>query len=427
VKACAVILILTASTIANADRIVGFRVRGHSKVTERTIELLGHRALGDDVAPADIPEVTAALLSSELFETVVVTLEPTGGGTIVVATVEDKQSWIAAPTVYVLPGSYAVGAGFAESDFRGEDQKILLYLQVGNRETFFFGTYLDPKVAGSDFFLRFDLLPRYRVNDEYDNHDARAPAIVRTSAETYLDAAVLGGYRFAWWLASDLRLRGAWVEYRDARDPAGNALPPPELDGFDVSVESHTVIDARGHRYGVTWGPSALLYTNIAIPGLSAYDYDDAMLRASYAWRIFDEHELSISGSAEVGWHMPFQQELTLGGATDNRGYAYQQFRGDTEATARVEYSIPLFRWRPLAFRALGFFDSGYIAFQHGAGNTLRDYLPVELGHSVRDAVGAGLRVYIRSVVVPLLGFDIGYGIEGRSPEFYFELGLTDF
>jgi hypothetical protein len=44
-----------------------------------------------------------------------------------------------------------------------------------------------------------------------------------------------------------------------------------------------------------------------------------------------------------------------------------------------------------------------------------------------RNDVGAGPRVYIRAVVLPLLGFNIAYGIEGRSPELYFELGLTDF
>jgi hypothetical protein len=29
--------------------------------------------------------------------------------------------------------------------------------------------------------------------------------------------------------------------------------------------------------------------------------------------------------------------------------------------------------------------------------------------------------------VLPLLGLDVGYGIEGRRPEVYFEVGLTDF
>jgi outer membrane protein assembly factor BamA len=422
-----VLSILLVSTVARADRIVGFRVRGHSKVTERTLERLSHVALGDDVGPRDLPQIQAALLSSELFESIAVTLEPAAGGVVVVATVDDKHSWIAAPTVYILPGNRAVGVGFAENDFRGEDEKILLYGQLGTRDSFFFGTFLEPQIGDTHLFARFDLLPSFRVNDEYDNTHARTASIVRTSSETYLDAAVLGGYRFAWWLASDLRLRGAWLRYSSSHAPDGSALPPPEVGGWDISLESHTMLDARSHHYGVSSGPFALLYTNVTLPLVSTYRYAVATLGGGYAWRLAGEQELELRASGDVGWHLPFRQELTLGGASDMRGYAFHQLRGDALAVARAEYSIPLFLWPPFAFRALGFFDSGYIALRHAAGNTQRDYLPVEHGGWARNAFGAGLRIYVKSIVLPLVGFDVGYGLEGRSFEIYFELGLTDF
>lgn len=71
--------------------------------------------------------------------------------------------------------------------------------------------------------------------------------------------------------------------------------------------------------------------------------------------------------------------------------------------------------------------DAGHIALRRGEGNAQRDYLPGQRGAWVRDAAGAGLRVYVKSVVLPLVGFDVGYGREGRAFEVYFELGLTDF
>ncbi len=251
VHAGAALSILLISTVAHADRVVGFRVRGHSKVTPRTVERLSHVAVGDDVQPRDLPQIQAALLSSELFESIDVTLEPGAGGVVVIATADDKHSWIAAPTVYVLPGNRAVGLGFAENDFRGEDEKILLYGQLGTRDSFFFGTFLEPQIGETPLFARFDVYPSFRVNDEYDN-SARSATIVRTSTETYLDAAVLGGYRFAWWLATDLRLRGAWLRYTASHAADGSALPPPEIGGWDISLESHTSLDARAHRYGVS-------------------------------------------------------------------------------------------------------------------------------------------------------------------------------
>ncbi len=170
-----------------------------------------------------------------------------------------------------------------------------------------------------------------------------------------------------------------------------------------------------------------MLYTNVALPPVSTYRYAVAALRGGYAWRLAGEQELELRALTGAGWHMPFRQELTLGGASDMRGYAFHQLRGDTEAVARAEYSIPLFLWQPLAFRALGFFDSGYIALRHAAGNTQRDYLPAEHGGWFRNAFGAGLRIYVKSIVLPLVGFDVGYGLEDGAFQIYFELGLTDF
>jgi hypothetical protein len=33
----------------------------------------------------------------------------------------------------------------------------------------------------------------------------------------------------------------------------------------------------------------------------------------------------------------------------------------------------------------------------------------------------------VSTIVLPLLGFDVAWGIESHAPEYYFELGLTDF
>jgi outer membrane protein insertion porin family len=125
--------------------------------------------------------------------------------------------------------------------------------------------------------------------------------------------------------------------------------------------------------------------------------------------------------------HLPAHEELTLGGVADLRGYGVDQFRGDLRAVFRTEYSVPLFKWRFLAFRAIAFYDAGYIGF-HNRRPSDRDYLPNHLTADYRRTnVGSGLRIYLNNIVLPLLGFDLAYGIEGHSPEIYFEVGLTDF
>jgi outer membrane protein insertion porin family len=413
--------------------IVGFEVRGDSKLQPRTVGYLAHVELGDRIDESDIPRLEQALLSSELFTTVKVELaaapgDPSPGG-VVVVTADDKHSWIAAPTAFALPGNLAFGVGFAENDFRGLDQKILLYGQIGTRTSLLFATFLDPSYHGGKLTWRTDLYAYRRNVDEYANDPAQPTsfAIERSTTSTYLGGGALIGWNWLWWFAGDLRLRGAYVYFRDAKDAGGQTVAAPQTDGWDVTLQARLTLDHRHHRYGVTWGSYAQLVLEPSIPGIDSYGYQLMLLRAYQSWRLFDEHELELRGIFNAGRHLPLHEDLTLGGVSDLRGYDVDQFRGDVRTLLRAEYSVPLFKWRFLAFRALGFFDSGYVGFHSRRGSD-RDFLPNERSAGyVRNDVGGGLRVYLNNIVLPLLGLDLGYGIEGHSPEIYFEVGLTDF
>ncbi len=420
------------STSHPPKRVAGFKARGDSKVHDRMLGRLLHLEIGDSVTPEQIPQLEQKLLSSELFEKVSVVLENAADGEVmVVATLEDKLSWIIAPTIYVLPSSYSFGVGYAENNLLGEDKKMLVYGQVGNRSSLLFATYFDPAVDGSRVQLRFDLYAYHKRLLEYANppDDARSRLVERETTTTFLGTGALVGYKLAWWLVGDLRLRGAYTYFRNSRDAKGNPLPVPERDGWDVSAQARLTADRRHHRFGVSWGPFAQLMVDASVPGIDDYKYVYATLRAYHSWRLFDEHELQLRASGGVGRHLPFHEELTLGGAIDLRGYALEQFRGDRRLLLRSEYSVPIARWRKFAFRTLGFIDVGYAAYGSRDPSGNRNYLPSQYDGAswLRSNVGAGLRVYVSSIVLPLVGFDIGYGLESHRPEIYFQVGLTEF
>jgi outer membrane protein insertion porin family len=412
--------------------VVGFRVRGPSKLTERTLGYLAHVEPGARLGPGDLPRVKQALISSELFERVDVALEDAPGGVLLVATLDDKLSWIIAPAIFALPGRRSVGVGFVENNLQGEDKKLLLYGQLGDRESLLFGTYLDPRTRGSRLTLRADVFLYRRINDEYANlaRDPTDDRVARSSTATYLGGGLLAGWELRWWLSTDARLRAGWVTFRDGKtgDEPAVTVPVPQSDGWDVSAQWRVTLDRRHHRRGVTWGPYVQLMLDQTIPGLDDYDYGVALLRAYYSWRFFAEHQLELRAIANVGYHLPFHEDLTLGGAPDLRGYAVDRYRGDTRLVYRTEYSVPLAKWRSFAFRGIGFWDTGYIAFHFPRTGDSRDYLPAQLHTSFRrNDIGAGLRIYVGAVVLPLLGLDLAYGVEARSTEVYFQLGLTDF
>lgn len=426
------------AALAPARPLVGFAVRGDSKVRPRTLGYLAHVVLGDRIGGGDLARIEQALISSELFKSVQVALEdaprsaaagePTDG-VILVATAVDKQSWIVAPTVFALPGNQAFGVGFAENNFRGLDQKFLLYAQIGTQTSLLFATFLDPSFRGSKLTWRTDLYLFRRQISEYVNPhgDPQSTEVGRSTTATYLGGGALIGWNFLWWLVGDLRLRGAYVYFRNAKDGDDAPVAPPAKDGWDFTLQAHLTLDRRHNRFGVTWGSYAQLTLEPSLPGLDSYGYQIATLRAYQSWRLLEEHELELRTGFAVGRHLPLHEDFSLGGVSDLRGYAVDQFRGDLRLSARAEYSVPLFKWRFLAFRALGFYDVGYIGYQARRLDD-RVFLPDQLrGGYVRNDVGAGLRVYLNNIVLPLLGLDLGYGIEGHSPQIYFEVGLTDF
>jgi outer membrane protein insertion porin family len=413
-------------------KIEGFEVRGKTKLKIRAFKYIANVDEGHYVRDRDRARMKKLLISSELFESADVHYEPTPtGGVTVVADLDDKHSWIIAPTVWFLAGQRSVGVGYAENNLFGLNQKLLLYGQVGDRENLFFGVFLDENVRGTPLTLRFDLYAYDRVVTEFVNppDDPTSREIGRTSTGRYIAGAILAGWNLAWWAIADLRLRAGYVSYSNARAPDGTPLPDPAIDGRDVGLQARITLDRRIHDFGVSNGSYLQLQTHVSVPGLDEYRYQWALLRAYRAFRLFEEHQLEFRTFLAWGRHLPVHDEWLLGGATDLRGYAYDQFRGDTRAVGRVEYSVPIWKYKFFAFRALAFWDTGYLGYQFRNPDGTRDYLPTQANNAYwfRNDVGAGFRVYVKRIVLPLVGFDLAYGIEGKAPEVYFQLGLTDF
>jgi hypothetical protein len=171
----------------------------------------------------------------------------------------------------------------------------------------------------------------------------------------------------------------------------------------------------------------------------------------AHGWRFFVEHNLMVNASAAIGTDLPFDFEFE-GGGPNLRGYPYRQFRGDTIGEAHVEYVAPLFKiWR-MDLRGALFYDTmalwfrdlsnamlqpdGTYLVRHGDG-TFRDFLPDISAAGLQqppssgfnrdhwhNAIGAGLRMYLRNVNVPLLGVDVGYGVENQSVQVLVAIGV---
>jgi outer membrane protein insertion porin family len=422
-------------------------IAGNTKTRDETVLLIADVAVGQSFQLGMIDRMRADLVDSGLFKSVDVTYAPEpsgGGGVILFITAEDKHSWIVAPTYYNQPTNQGGGVGFGENNLFGENKKLLVYGQVATGDSFFVAGYIDPSIRATRFHWQADIYLKRERSIEYvppgDFFDQ--PTQARLSKLNYLNAGVLGGINLFRGASASVRLRGARVFYDGVSladgieigdvtgDPAMTELPDPGAEGYDVSAELRLEYDRRANWYGISHGNRYRVHLGQALTFLgSDFDYRYGIIDVQRARRYFTTHNLVINARVAHGQDLPFQQEFMAGGTT-LRGYKNNQFRGDSQVAASAEYSLQALSVKGVSLRLLGFLDSTYTAFlDTEESDVLRHYLP---GHDrlglapFKNTVGVGTRICVRQIVLPLLGLDLGYGIERGDFEIYLAIGLTD-
>jgi len=430
---------------AAAERIVDIRVDGNIKTTDDTVRLIADIERGDDLTPEVAERVQRDLVSSGLFRDVQVYWEPAPGGTRLGILARDKHSWVIAPAFYNQPTNKGGGVGFGENNLFGENKKLLLYGQLATGDSFFVGAYVDPSIAGTrfhwqaDVFLKSGRVIEYASPRKYWHDDPRP---LRVSRLNYLNGGLRVGTNLWKGVSIDGRLRAAhvgysWVDVAAGAtvaditgDPGATEVPLPGTSGWDVSSELALGIDTRANWYGISSGYRFAATFEQALPGLgSDFQYWYAGAQLQRAIRLLSRHNLILKSSFGFGHDLPVQPEPSPGGPAQP-GWKNNQFRGDMRVTANAEYSVPLFTVKGLAVRGLGFWDAAYVTFRDAnEASGVRDYLPGATARGLaplRNSVGVGTRLYLRQIVLPLLGLDFGYGVERGDYEIYLAIGLTD-
>jgi outer membrane protein insertion porin family len=436
-------LVAVCASRAGADTIQEIIVEDNEKTTSDTIELIARIEVGDEFTPELVDVIKARLVTSGLFKDVEVFYEPVPGGARVHLLVRDKHSWVVAPAFYTQPTNVGGGIGFGENNLFGLNQKLLLYAQIATGDTYFVGAWVLPNIGGTRFYAQVDTYDAHTRAIEYAEPTSYLsnPVAVRREYMNYYNTGVRVGYDIYRGLKLDTRLRAAYVNYTnveldtqdnpgvtpgDANAPDAASVKAPGKSGWDVSNEITLTLDHRANWYGIASGGKYTLTFEHSVLN-SDFHYYEFNASLYKAWPVFETHNFIVKAHADVGYHMPFQQEYLVGG-TAMRGWLNNQFRGDTRALVNVEYSVPLFEVEGLQFRGIGFWDSGYTTFLTNS-NPERNYLPNSEPRGLvpfKNSVGVGTRLFLRQIVLPLLGLDFGYGLEAHQLEIYLAIGLTD-
>jgi outer membrane protein insertion porin family len=449
-----VLVVAPARAFAIGETIVDVRILDNQRTEESTVRSIAGVANGDVLEGDTLDKVRERLNTTGLFADVNVWWEPHGEGVRINISVKDKFPWAPVPTASWSANNKSIGLLFVHGNLFGRGKQLAIGGRLATVDSGATIAYRDPSLFGSWIYWQVQGLIQRQVIPEYQNY-SNATFMVSLAdplelSETHLSSYGFEGVLGIAWLRR-VRTQVAWhlEQYNfngtyDINPETGAAtLGPPTTTGGLVGIgRAQLQFDFRAREFAVMHGTALSAAVDYASPDFKS---DFTYWRAGASWehgiKFFRSHNLVYLLGATAGHNLPFWAENTAGGP-NLRGYLYQQFRGDTQLGGKVEYHFPLFSIGSLDFRALGFYDVQAVWFRENPYDaTNPNYLngvrqtrdmrsfPADNDYgfswsqSVHNDVGAGLRFFLRSVAVPLVGFDAGYGIEANNWRFILVVG----
>jgi outer membrane protein assembly factor BamA len=445
---------------AVGEQITDVHVLDNQRTEESTVLSIAGISIGDTLEADTLDLVRERLNTTGLFADVNVWWEPHGSGVRVNISVKDKFPWAPVPTASWSSNNKSIGLLFVHGNLFGRGKQLLLGARLAQIDSGAVVAYRDPSLFGSWAYWQIKGVVQRQVIPEYQNSGPTPSGDLATLGNPYeFRQTHLFSYGFepSFGIAWMRRVKTEVAWHLEKFDYFGDGSDVPATgtqtiaatnvgtSGFGRAALS---FDFRAREFSVMTGQALSGSVDIGGPGFGS---DFTFWRMGAGWeqgiKFFHAHNLIYSFGGAFSHNVPFWNENTAGG-TNLRGYLGQQFRGDTQLGGKLEYHFPLFSISSLDFRALGFYDvqavwfrdmpDGTTATDYRTGNTYlvrnttdaRSFpltpVPQPTGFN-RDAihndVGVGLRFFLRSVAVPLVGVDFGYGIEAANWQFIIVVG----
>jgi outer membrane protein insertion porin family len=446
------LILLGSRAWAIGEVITDIRVRDNAVTLEETVRSMAGINIGEVMEIDTLDRVRERLNTSGLFSDVNVFWQPYRYGVRVVIMVRDKFPWAPVPTFSYSPGNVSAGLIVGHANLFGRGKRGLVGGRYSNVDSGAMLVYDDPALFGSWGFFTVQGRFSDQVLPEFSNipyADVPLAPIRETRMRAY------GG---------DLKLGVAW--FRKVRTSVGwaidqntmlssmpvpdkNPAAPPDLPPAMTIPRirrglalANVTFDFRARENAVLYGNAlsfSLEYASRTFGSDPNVQYWKVGGSFEQGIRFFRRHNLIVRGAAYIGDRMPFWVENATTGA-NLRGFVYRQFMGDTHLRSQVEYHFPLFSIKALDVRGVLFNDGAAIWYRKlptQVGDSYetrldgRQFLPPSLlrggfdrHQDVHFSVGAGLRFFLRSVAVPLVGVDFAHGFGTGTVRMVLVVGL---
>jgi outer membrane protein insertion porin family len=425
-------------TWAIGEVITDIRVRDNARTLEETVRSMSGISIGEVLEIDTLDRVRERLNTSGLFADVNVFWEPYRYGVRVVIIVRDKFPWAPVPTFSYSPGNVSAGLIVGHANLFGRGKRGLIGGRYSNVDSGALVVYDDPALFGSWGFFTAQGYFKEQVLPEFSNVDMPDMPLlpIRNTRLRSLGADLRVGV--AWF--RKVRTSVGWAidtnDERSSLPEPTNPFAPPDLPPAMTTPKvvrglamANLTFDFRAREQAVMYGNALSFGLEVASPHAGSdrnIDYWKASVQYEQGIRFLRRHNFIVRAAGYLGERMPFWVENATTGA-NLRGFVYRQFMGDIHLRSQVEYHFPLFSIKSLDVRGVAFNDGAAIWYRKlpaATGDMYdprpdgRQFLPPSLlrqgfdrHQDVHWSFGAGLRFFLRSVAVPLVGIDFAHGI----------------
>jgi outer membrane protein insertion porin family len=434
-------LLLAASVVCAGGRafaigevVTDVRVQNNVRTEDDTVRSIAGVSIGDLIEVDTLERARERLHTSGMFADVNVFWEPFRDGVRVNIMIKEKFPWAPVPTFSYSPGNISGGLVVAHSNLFGRGKRGVIGGRLSTVDSGALVVYDDPALFGSWAFWQLRGQFKDMVIPEFGNvKDLPVQPLRESKFRSYGGELTLG----VAWLRKVKTAVGWGYDRYDFR----GSMPDEKTPTLDFGpaatsskrgmVKAGLTFDFRGREHAIVYGNALGFGMEWGAPRWGS-DANIHYWKASAAYeqgiRFFRRHNFILRAGAIAGEDIPIWAENYVGG-TNLRGFVYRQFTGDTQASAQVEYHFPLFSVGKLDVRGLFFGDGAAIWWRklppRVNGDTEyadridgRRFLPpqyLEQGfdpnRDIHVGVGGGIRFFLRSVAVPLVGVDLGHGI----------------
>ena len=435
--------------------ITDVRVKGAARTDEETVRSIAGVSIGELLQPDTLDVMRERLHSSGLFADLNVYWEPYQDGVRINIVVKEKFPWAPVPTFSYSPGNISGGAFIGHGNLFGRGKRGVIGGRVSNVDSGALAAYEDPAVWGTWIFFTIKGKFQLQVIPEYSNEYKNLPGlelspIRNTKLRSYGGEVNLG---VAWF--RKVRTSVGWIfDENDVLSSEPNlsnpyavpivGTPPAAVSAKRGAGTANLTFDFRARQHAVMYGNALGFALELGNKGWGSdekLDYWKAGISYEHGIRFFRRHNLILKAAGYAGDNLPLWLENSAGG-TNLRGYLYRQFQGDTHLRTQIEYHFPLFSIWELDVRGLVFNDTAAIWYRKlpppNIDNTAyemrsdgRQFLPPELLHQgfqvnqdAHASAGVGIRFYLRTVAIPLVGVDVGNGLGTNKVRVIVVLGL---